>query len=212
MSYSTLVNYFISLVVICSPLSALPALLGLTRGRSIEEKRRIGIRAGIAAGVILVVVTWIGAPLLELFGIGVPAFQIAGGIVVFLLALSMLNAEQSRMKQTTEDQKEAEHKGSIAVVPLAIPILAGPGAISTVIVAVNDHPGFVNQIFFSLTAVLVMGVLAATLYFAGTLEKLLGHTGINIFNRIGGLVLAALAVETLSKGLLSLFPILASHP
>ena len=99
---SYIINDFVTLLLICSPLSALPALLGLTLGRSDKEKRRTGIVASAAMGLILLVVTWIGSPLLSFLGIGVPSFQIAGGIVIFTLAMSMLNAQQSRMKQAEE--------------------------------------------------------------------------------------------------------------
>jgi multiple antibiotic resistance protein len=211
MDFHQAVSYFVSLLVVCSPFSALPALLGLTQGRSLKEKKRTGIVAGIAVGVILGSVTWIGSPLLTFLGISVASFQFAGGFIIFLLALSMLNAEVSRMKQTSEDQKEAQQKDSIAVVPLAIPLMAGPGAISTVIVHVSTFPGLVDQFLALLCALFVACVLGVTLYFAGHVEKVLGHTGINIVNRIGGLILAAIAIETLAKGAIGLFPVLGSH-
>ena len=214
MKMSELVNYFISLLVICSPFSALPALIGMTQGMSVREKKRTGVIAGVAVGVILIVMTWVGGPFLNFLGITLPAFQVAGGFVVFMLALAMLNAETSRMKQTTEDQidaqKEVRHRHSIAIVPLAIPIMAGPGAISTVIVAVNSHAGLLNQTYFSICAVLVALCLGITLYFATYFEKMLGQTGINIVNRLAGLILAAMAVQTLSRGIIGLFPFLAS--
>ena len=206
MEFSKLLTYFVSVLVICNPFSALPALLALTHGRTLAEKRRTGIISGFAVAVILVLCTWIGGPLLQFLGITVSAFQVAGGIVVFMLALSFLNAEVSRIKQTTEDQKEAQRKDSIAVVPLAIPLMAGPGAISTVIVQVYSFPGFLNQFYLSICAIFVAATLGITLYFAGNVEKMLGHSGINIVNRLGGLILAAIAVETISKGLIGLFP------
>lgn len=211
MKFTELVNYFISLLVICSPFSALPALIGLTQGMSDDEKRKTGVIAGVAVGVILVVMTWIGGPLLDFLGISVPAFQVAGGFVIFMLAMAMLNAETSRIKQTTEDQKEARYKHSIAIVPLAIPIMAGPGAISTVIVAVNSHPGILNQVYFTFGAIIVAFVLGVTLYFSTHFERMLGQTGINIVNRIAGLILAAMAVQILSNGIIGLFPFLAEH-
>lgn len=212
MKLSEIINYFISLLVICSPFSALPALIGLTQGMSDDEKRKTGIVAGIAVGVILVAMTWVGGPFLDFLGISVPAFQVAGGFVVFMLAMAMLNAETSRIKQTTEDQKEARQRHSIAIVPLAIPIMAGPGAISTVIVAVNSHPGMLNQIYFSCGAIVVALVLGITLYFSTGFEKMLGQTGINIVNRIAGLILSAMAVQTLSNGIIGLFPFLSTPP
>ncbi len=206
MNFTDFVYYFISLLVICSPFSALPALLTLTQGLSDEEKRQTGIIAGMGVGIILIAMTWIGGPLLDFLGISVSAFQVAGGFVVFMLALSMLNAETSRMKQTTEDQKETKQRHSIAIVPLAIPIMAGPGAISTMIVAVNDNPGFLNQLLLSLCAIFVAFVLGVTLYFSTHFEKMLGQRGINIVNRLAGLILAGMAVQTLAKGIIGLFP------
>jgi multiple antibiotic resistance protein len=218
MGLTDLVNYFISLLVICSPFSALPALLTLTQGLSDEEKRRTGVIAGMGVGIILIVVTWIGGPALNFLGITVPAFQVAGGFVVFMLALSMLNAETSRMKQTTEDQKQtkedqkvSKQRQSIAIVPLAIPIMAGPGAISTVIVTVNNNPGALNQLFLSLCAVLVAFVLGVTLYFSTNFEKVVGQRGINVVNRLAGLILAGMAVQTLSRGIIGLFPFMGQQ-
>lgn len=206
MAVSFLIKYYISLLVICNPFSSIPALLNFTHGRSHDEKKRTGMVSAFAVAVILVVVTWVGSPIMSFFGIRVAAFQLAGGIVVFLLALSMLNAEISRMKQTTEDQKEARHKDSVAVVPLAIPLMAGPGAISTVIVEANNYPGNSELLYLSLCAIFVSISLGICLYFAAALEKWLGHSGMNIVNRIAGLILAAIAMETIAKGALGLFP------
>lgn len=206
MSVSHSINYFVTLLMICSPLSALPALLALTKGRAEEEKKRTGIVSGIAVGIILIGSTWIGGPLLSFLGISIAAFRIAGGIVIFLLALSMLNAEQSRIKQTSEDQKEASHKESIAIVPLAIPIMAGPGAISTVIVSAGLNPGFLNQLVMTICALFVAATLGIVLYFASRIERVIGQNGVNIVNRIAGLLLASLAIEALASGLKTLFP------
>ncbi len=210
MEFTQLLSYFVSLLVICNPLSALPALLALTHGRTLEEKKRTGVLAGFAVAVILVLCTWVGGPLLQFLGISVGAFQVAGGIVVFMIALSCLNAEVSRIKQNSEDQKEAQRKDSIAVVPLAIPIMAGPGAISTVIVQVYSFPDFLSQLYMSICALLVATTLAIALYFAGNVEKVLGQSGINIVSRVSGLILAAIAIETISKGVLGLFPYLGA--
>ena len=210
MELKSILHYFVYLLVICSPFSALPALIALTQELSLKEKKRTGLIAGIAVGVILLAVTWMGGRFLFFLGVSVAAFQVAGGFVIFMLALSMLNAETSRIKQTAEDQKEAQkevkHKHSIAIVPLAVPIMAGPGAISTVIVAVNSYPGPLNKMYFSACAIGVSLVLGITLYFATYFEKMLGQTGIHIVNRLAGLLLAAMAVETLAKGIIGLFP------
>jgi multiple antibiotic resistance protein len=208
MSFSEFINHFIALLVIANPLSALPAILRLTKNQSAEEKRHTGRLATLAVGVILLIATWIGKPLLMLLGIGLPAFQIAGGIVVFLMALSMLNAEESPIKHSAEESK-GKQTGSGAIVPLAIPMIAGPGAISTLIVNVSQYPGMLNQILLSVSAILVTLVIGVLLYFSAHLEKVLGQTGVNVINRLGGLILIAISVQILASGLIHLFPILS---
>lgn len=201
MELADVINYYASLFVVCSPISALPALINLSYGRSAEEKKKIAVTASIAVAIILVVVTWIGLPFLNAFGIRVPAFQVAGGFVLILIALSMLNAQPSRIQQTTEDQTEALHKASIAVVPLAMPIMAGPGAITTVIVAASTWTGPLEHLLLSICAVLVALTTGSVLFFASHLERLLKHTGMNIVTRIGGLILASMAVQSIANGI-----------
>lgn len=177
----------------------------------LSEKRHTGLVTAFAVGIVLLVVTWVGTPLLMVLGIGVPAFQVAGGVIIFMMALSMLNAEESPMKHSPEEQKEKQSDFG-AIVPLAIPIIAGPGAISTVIVSVNQFPGILNQIILSISAILVAFAMGILLYFAANLEKIFGKAGINIINRLGGLILAAISIQTLATGVMGLFPILTGNP
>lgn len=208
MDFPEFINHFIGLLVISNPLSALPAVLRITRNQTIAEKRRTGLTSAFTVGVILLVITWIGTPLLMILGIQVPAFQVAGGVVLFMMALSMLNAEESPIRNTPEEQKEKKSNLG-AIVPLAIPIIAGPGAISTIIVTVNQYPGLLNQVLISISAILVSLAMGLLLYFSANLEKFFGLSGINIINRLGGLILAAISIQTLTTGIKGLFPILA---
>lgn len=209
MDLSQFVNHFIALLVIANPLSALPAVLRITRNQSFKEKRQTGLTSAFAVGVIFLVVTWIGTPLLMILGIKLPAFQAAGGFIIFMMSLSMLSAEESPIKHTTEEQKE-KRADTGAIVPLAIPIIAGPGAISSIIVSVNEFPGIGNQLVLSLSAIFVAFVMGVILYFAADLEKFFGTSGINIINRLGGLILAAIAVQTMATGIIGLFSL--GHP
>lgn len=209
MDFPHFINNFIALLVIANPLSALPAVLRITRHQTLKEKRHTGLVCAFAVGVILLIVTWIGTPLLQVLGIKLPAFQVAGGFIIFLMALSMLNAEESPLKQTSEEQKTQQSDCS-AIVPLAIPIIAGPGAISSIIVSVNEYPGIFNQLIISASAILVALCMGVLLYFAVILEKFLGEGGINIINRLGGLILAAIAVQVLAAGIHGLFPSLGT--
>jgi multiple antibiotic resistance protein len=207
MDFTQFINDFIALLVIANPLAALPAVLRITRNQTLEEKRKTGTTAAFAVGCILVGSAWFGTPLLALFGINIYAFQVAGGFILFLLSLSMLYAEESAIKQDPNDpNKKAEVGG--AIVPLAIPIIAGPGAISMVIVSVNKFPGVYNQLIITCSAILVALAMGVLLYFAANLEKILGQKRINLITRIGGLILAAIAIQTLAAGFIGLFPIL----
>ena len=211
MDFAQFVNTFIALLVIANPLSALPAVLKITRNQSLSEKKRTGLITAFAVLMILLVTTWVGTPLLMILGIKLPAFQVAGGVIIFMMAMSMLNAEESLIKHNPEEHKNKILGDTGAIVPLAIPIIAGPGAISTLIVYVNEFPGVFNLMILSLAVILVSLVMGILLYFASNLEKLLGQTRINIINRLGGLILAAIAVQTLANGLGGLFPRLLSN-
>jgi multiple antibiotic resistance protein len=205
MDFSGFINHFVALLVIANPLSALPAVLRITRSQSLSEKRRTGLTSAAAVGLILLTMTWFGTMILNVLGIKLPAFQVAGGFVLLMMAVSMLNAEESAIKGTLEEQKTSSSNAG-AIVPLAIPIIAGPGAISSVIVSVNEHSGILNQLIISASCILVALVMGALLYFASNLERLFGSSGINIITRIGGLILAAIAIQILASGLGAIFP------
>jgi len=205
MQLSDVINFYISLFAVCSPLSALPALLNLSYGKSVVEKKKIAITASTAVAIILIVATWLGLPLLNIFGIRIPSFQIAGGFVLLLVALSMLNAQPSRIQQTEEDQAEAALKPSIAIVPLAMPIMAGPGAITTVIVNASIWTAPLDHVFLSIAVVFVALTTGTVLYFANHVERVLKQTGINVITRIGGLILASMAVQSIVNGIHSLW-------
>jgi multiple antibiotic resistance protein len=198
MKIPVVVNYFVSLFMLCSPLTAIPVFLNLTQGRAKEARKRIAIILGMAVSLILVVATWVGGALLEILGIRIPAFQCAGGVVVFLLALSMLNAQMSPIRQTEEEEKT---RSAIPIVPLAMPLMAGPGALSGVIVVSNTYSSFFDLLILSLCAVSIGAVTTLILYFGVQLENRLGPLGMNVVTRIGGLILAALAVEIFVQGI-----------
>jgi multiple antibiotic resistance protein len=206
MDIADFVNHFVALLVITNPLSALPAVLKITKNQTMAQKKHTGLVCTVAVLVILLISTWVGGPLLMVLGIKLPAFQVAGGVIVFILALSMLNAEESPIKNTLEEQKDKKINESGAIVPLALPIIAGPGAISTMIVSVAAYPGIFNMMILTASAVLVSLIIGTLLYFASHLEIMLGQSRINIINRLGGLILAAIAVQMLANGLIGLFP------
>lgn len=144
--------------------------------------------------------------MLRLFGISVASFRVGGGILVLLTAISMMNARISPVKQTPEESKEAEGKENVAVVPLAVPLLAGPAAISTVIIFTHRYPNPQSKLYLIASILLVTGLVWLSLRLSIPLSKKLGRTGLNNITRIMGLLLSAIAVEFIASGLLELFP------
>jgi multiple antibiotic resistance protein len=209
------VKSFVGLLSLMNPLGAIPILLGFCDGKPDRLCKRIPYRTAVAIFVILIVSIWFGDAILKLFGISIEAFQAGGGVLILLMAIHMLEARQTPMKQTDEEtkelgEKEIESMMSVAVVPLAIPLMAGPGTISFSIVQGNelaDVPG--GRLILSIL-VLALAVSAwFALYMAEPIGKKLGDTGLNIVKRLMGMVLAAIGVQMIAHGLVKLMPGLA---
>lgn len=201
MTFAELFHYFISLLVICNPAIAVPVLLALTSKKSLKQKRKIGLEAGFAVGMILVVITWLGTAILEVLSVRVASFQVTGGLILLLLALSILNGKVGHRKGDEEEFSQ----DSVTVVPLAMPLMAGPGAISAVIVASNLYESVRDKVMLSCAAIAIALITALLLYFATHIEKVLGKTGLTIVARLGGLILAAIAIESIAKGVSGLY-------
>ncbi len=210
MAIAEAVKFAIALFVITNPVGAIPIFLGLSDPSTIAEKKQIAVKAGIAILVIFTVVIFIGKGLLGFFGISVEAFRVAGGIIIFMLGISMLNSKQSPLKHTKEEHKHAAEKEDIAIVPLSIPIIAGPGAISSLIVASHAQNDLYGKLVLVGIAAIVALIIFTFLYLAGPIGKFLGVSGIKITTRVMGMILTALAVEMIVNSLLVLLPGLGS--
>jgi len=194
------VTAFVALFVVIDPIGLAPLFVALTAGMSPKTRRRIAIRATLTAVGILLVFSIFGEGILNFIGISMPAFRIAGGILLFLTALDMLFERRTKRREDrAEDDDTPEDDPS--VFPLAIPLIAGPGAIATVILLVGQTEGAAG--YFG-----VMGVLAAVLLIvfamflsATWIEKMLGKTGITVVTRLLGMLLAALSVQFVLDGL-----------
>lgn len=201
-----LTKAFISVLVIINPLGAIPIYISLSMRHAPEDKLKIVRTASIAVGIILLISALIGEYLLRLFGISIASFRVAGGILVLLLAISMMNAQTAPARQTKEEQQEAFSKENIAVVPLALPLLAGPGAISTMIIAANNVNRWYDFAGLALVSVVVAVIIWGALKLAEPISQFLGRTGINIATRIMGLLLAAISIEFITDGIRVLLP------
>jgi len=200
------IKIFIAVMVIVDPLGAVPVFLDLTGGQSSPERRKIAGVAAFAMATVLIISCLFGESILKFFGISIASFRIAGGILLLFIGIAMMHARQSGSKHTPEEDKEAAGKENIAVVPLAMPLLAGPGAISTMIIYSQDAAGWGHKgILIGSSVVAVLAIWIALLL-AIPLSRHLGRTGINIATRVMGLILTAVAVEFIATGLGQIFP------
>jgi multiple antibiotic resistance protein len=194
---------FVILFVVVDPIGLTPIFAAITLGGTPEFRRRMAVRGTFIAAIILLAFALGGAALLRLLGIGLPAFQIAGGILLFLVALDMVFVRQSGIRSTTErEQREAELKADVSVFPLAFPLIAGPGALTTVLLMAAKHGQRVEATAVVLIVVLLVLLLAlVVLLQASRIVRLMGETGANVITRVLGVVLAALAVQYVLDGL-----------
>lgn len=202
----------IAIFVLIDPIGAIPIYLSLTPSYTPAEHHRTVRRIAVATTLILLGSLAIGGPALELLGVSIPAFRVAGGLLILLLALGMMRAHPGSSRQNEEDAGEAAEKPDIAVVPMAIPILSGPGAIGAMIVYGHMKTTATNYLVLAVIAVVVGVSSWLALQMAAPIGRRLGKTGITLLTRIMGLLLAAIAVEMFAGGLRDLFPILASGP
>jgi multiple antibiotic resistance protein len=201
-------RFFTALLVILDPFMAIPILLALTEGYSEIERNRVARIATLTVAAVLLVAAFAGETLLVWLGTSLGSFRVGGGIVLFLMALAMLQAQADPVRSTPAETESAAKRTSIAVVPLAIPLLAGPGAMSTVIIAMHRSSAPYHPWMIMATILLVALILWIVLRLARRIAHLLGEIGLNILNRIFGLILAAIAVEVIANGLKQLFPVL----
>lgn len=195
-----LITAFTTLFVIVDPIGLSPIFLALTQGMTDQHRRRIGLRACVTGFICLLAFGLFGEAILNFIGISMPAFRIAGGVLLFLTALDMLfERRQSRREDRAEEAEEEHHDPS--VFPLAIPLISGPGAIATVILLTGETDTVIG--FASVMAVLlvVIFLVFAMFLLAGPLERGLGKTGIVVVTRIFGMLLAALAVQFILDGI-----------
>lgn len=202
----------ITLLAIVNPLAIVPFFIHYTQGFSREQRRRTILISSLSAFVVIAACAVAGLQILDFFGISLASFQVGGGMLLLTSALNMLNAQPAEAKTSSHELEDGAEKAamgaSIAVVPLTIPLLTGPATMSTVVIYAEKA-----KTFWQLSTLVGYGVvigLATALCFAlaQPIARVLGKTGINVMTRLMGLILAALAVEVMSDGLIKLFPAL----
>jgi MarC family membrane protein len=196
--HAFVVQWLTSLVAvftIVDPFAATPAFLAMTAGYAHARRRQMARRAALTCIVILSVFATVGKYLFRLFGISLPAFKLAGGLLLLLVALDMLQARRSRTRETPEEQSDASGIEDVGIIPMGIPMLAGPGSISTVMVLVGQAPSWTGIIPVLVGIAITSAICYLVLASADRVEALLGEIGIRILTRLMGLVLTAIAFQ-----------------
>ncbi len=207
-NWNEYVQMFIGLFAIISPISVIPLYLSYTANIRFE-RNAVARTAAIAMAIIFTISMLLGQNIMNFFGISVDAFRVAGGILLMVIAFGMLEARRGRTRHTPEEDEEAVDSKTVAVVPIAMPLLAGPGAISTVILFSNQAETYVAKTGLFVVILLVSFVCWIILYFAPQISNRMSKTGMNVTTRVMGLILAAMAVEFVTGGLKNLLPGLA---
>ncbi|MFD1797331.1 MarC family protein [Paracoccus aurantiacus] len=197
MDMAAIITSFVTLFVVIDPVGLAPLFIALTPGMNDRQRLRIGWRATVIAAVLLTLFGLAGENILEFIGISLPAFRIAGGILLFLTALDMLFERRTERREG----QSADQDHDPSVFPLATPLLAGPGALATMILLVGENQGAVHTLIIHLVMLFVLGLCMVFFVLAGPLSRLLGRTGTMVVTRLLGMLLAALSVQFIIDGL-----------
>jgi multiple antibiotic resistance protein len=191
---------------VVDPMGVIPVFMAMTRGDPPEKRRSMAMRASVAAFFVLSTFAVAGTLIFRVFGVTLGAFKVAGGILLLLTSIEMLKAQPQRTRMTPEEAQEGADKEDVAIFPLAIPLLAGPGSIATV----TTLMGKAGRIVFAVPVILSIAITCAASYFmliaAERISRLLGVTGLSVMNRVIGLIIGAIAVQFMFDGLRDTFP------
>ena len=196
-----LVKFFVVFFVVVDPISLIPLFAGLTQGASARYKKKMAGKSTVIALGICVMFALVGARFLAIMGISLSSFRIAGGTLLFLIALDMVFARTSGTRSTTPEQEESKKRDDISVFPLAFPFIAGPGALATILLTAGEVDA--KPVLFAgflCVVALVLVICWALMLATPQLNKVLGVTGANVMSRLSGVVLAALAVQFIVDG------------
>lgn len=201
-----IIKIILAFVVLINPFSALGLFLNITKGYSAKERQKVAQIACVTVLIVISFFTLLGESVLAVLGISVGSFRVAGGILVFLIAINMMNGGGNPVKPNEDEVEVSSSLTASAVVPLAIPMMIGPGGISTVIIYSSQVKSLVEIVTILIAGVCISIFCYVSLMMAGKISRFLGETGLNILSRIMGMLLAAVAIEILVSGLRTLFP------
>jgi len=197
---------FASLFAIMNPIIGVPMFVSMTEGRSVAVRHKLAVVTSGAVFAVLAIAAISGTQILALFAIGIPSFRIAGGIIVLLMGLTMLQASAAAPRSRESGDAETANADSQAICPLAIPLLAGPGAIATVILTCEGATRPCDYVTLAAVIIGMVALIYATLRAAVPIAKFLGSTGLMVVTRLIGMILAAIAIDMAVAGLKGAFP------
>ena len=199
--WTFIIKTTIALIAIVDPIGCLPLFLSLTGQHKKINKKNVVKMTAITVFIILVTSLFLGDKILHMFGITMPSFQICGGILLLIMAISMMLGKHQIIESGQNGKSDKE---LIAFVPLSIPLLAGPGAMSNMIIAAHQAPNFINQSFLVLPCLAVSLLIWLTLSFAENISRVIGAIGTKIITRVMGLLLGSMAIEFITRGVLDI--------
>ncbi len=200
-----LITVYVAVFSVLNPIGAIPTLISLTTNYTPEERRKVIERSITVAGGVIIGFMFIGVYIFDVLGISISDFELAGGVLLFKVAFDMLQGKTSNTKLTADEEKESLSKDEIGVVPLGMPLLAGPGTITTTMIYFNlRSTGLEDKIMVFIAVILVILSAFIVLRFSTLLFKRLGKTGSMIISRVMGLLLAAIGVEFMANGIISI--------
>ncbi|MBL4700915.1 MAG: NAAT family transporter [Phycisphaeraceae bacterium] len=200
----------VALFAIVDPLGNVPLMLAFTSNQTSQQRRHTATIAALVTAIILITMTLLGPMILQLFSIRLESLRVGGGLLLLLMGLAMLHSRVSSAKQTADEEREAIEAEDVGVVPMAMPLMAGPGAITLVISEAGHMPGMANRVGLVIVILLVSLISWVILRMADRVSNHIKRTGINVLTRLMGLLVVAISVEMIASGLIVLFPILAS--
>jgi len=201
-----LLKFFVLLFVVVEPVTLVPVFAGLTEGASERYKRKMSLKAVLVSGIVLALFALGGSWFIDMMGISIDAFRIAGGVMLFLIALEMVFARESGTKITSEEKTEVQQRADISVFPLAFPFIAGPGALATVLLTFGTlKPDALLTLGLLAVIATILLITLALLLLTPLVNRVMGVTGAHVVSRLAGVVLAALAVQFMVDGLKGAF-------
>jgi multiple antibiotic resistance protein len=207
-AFSDVLKYSITLISIINPLGAIPVFLGFTKNHKNLNIKNVTNTCALACTITILVSLFFGQMLLNFFGISVASFTIGGGLLLFTMAFSMISGQQSTSKINIEEINSFDFEREIGIIPLAIPLLSGPGAISSSIIHAKNFTTSTHWVFAVIIVFIIGIIIKVILSYAENIGERLGQIGLNVMTRIMGLILLSMSIEMIAAGIKEILPAL----